>query len=204
MARSHSTLSPAEKKAKKAAYDRDYRWRHRVQKRLRDKEYYLANRPAALAYRKKYRAENTEAVSACKKAWYWRNREHVHAHNRAYLQSHPEAARKARRKWKSNHPVETLLYYHARRAKVRGAAINKEDIDNWHSRICGICDEKIIGSFHIDHIIPLHPRTGSPGLHVVENLQLTHPLCNLRKGNGSFNGNVIADKLGSFPEVRSA
>ena len=33
--------------------------------------------------------------------------------------------------------------------------------------------------FHIDHIIPL----SKDGNHTLTNLQITHPLCNLKKGN---------------------
>lgn len=48
-------------------------------------------------------------------------------------------------------------------------------IDNYYTRICGICRLKIESNYHVDHIIPL-ARNGS---NTIENLQLTHPICNI-------------------------
>ena len=45
--------------------------------------------------------------------------------------------------------------------------------------LCGICREVIQGKFHLDHIIP----ASLGGSNTFENLQVTHPFCNLSKGN---------------------
>ncbi len=49
--------------------------------------------------------------------------------------------------------------------------------------ICPLCDQVIdrstLGSFHVDHIIP-YIRGGS---YDRNNLQITHPMCNLSKGD---------------------
>jgi 5-methylcytosine-specific restriction endonuclease McrA len=42
---------------------------------------------------------------------------------------------------------------------------------------CG-CGEPLGTAFHLDHIHPL-ARGGS---HTMDNLQITHPICNIRKG----------------------
>ena len=42
----------------------------------------------------------------------------------------------------------------------------------------GICREAVEGQYHFDHKIPL----SAGGAHVASNIQITHPLCNLRKG----------------------
>jgi 5-methylcytosine-specific restriction endonuclease McrA len=53
--------------------------------------------------------------------------------------------------------------------------------------VCGLCDKDVPGfvaypdplAGTIDHIIPL----SKGGLHVYENIQLAHSICNSRKGN---------------------
>ena len=42
---------------------------------------------------------------------------------------------------------------------------------------CGICTELIKGDFHLDHILPL----SRGGASIIENMQVTHPRCNLRR-----------------------
>lgn len=85
------------------------------------------------------------------------------------------------RAWKQAHKIETRLYKKAWLTKARDTKIvkrlNKQDIGNWSSKICGICLEVIVSDFHIDHIIPL----SRGGTHTVENLQLAHPYCNRSK-----------------------
>lgn len=44
---------------------------------------------------------------------------------------------------------------------------------------CGICGDAITGPWHIDHIIPLVRN----GLECYDNLQASHPFCNLSKGD---------------------
>lgn len=96
-----------------------------------------------------------------------------------------ERTRLAVKAWRHNNPDKakllSRLHKHARRARVANARvvgrINKKDIENWESRICGICKLSIKGEFHIDHKIPL----AKGGLHVASNLQLAHPFCNRSK-----------------------
>lgn len=46
--------------------------------------------------------------------------------------------------------------------------------------ICGICKKSMEGSiFHIDHIIPV----ALGGVDTMENVQLTHPKCNMSQSN---------------------
>lgn len=45
--------------------------------------------------------------------------------------------------------------------------------------VCGICRFPIVGSWHIDHILPLV----HDGQECYTNLQASHPFCNLSKGD---------------------
>ena len=57
--------------------------------------------------------------------------------------------------------------------------IDERLIDNYNSRLCGICGLYINNKYEIDHIVPLSRN----GTHTIENLQLTHPICNRTKHN---------------------
>lgn len=49
-----------------------------------------------------------------------------------------------------------------------------------HDGVCGICGDDVDpGSFHLDHIIPL----SAGGWHGYDNVQPSHPACNLSKGS---------------------
>jgi 5-methylcytosine-specific restriction endonuclease McrA len=66
-----------------------------------------------------------------------------------------------------------------RRAAVKAATIGKIDREKLlENMVCGICLLPIEAEFHIEHIIPI----SKGGAHTQENLQLAHPVCNLRKG----------------------
>lgn len=55
--------------------------------------------------------------------------------------------------------------------------IDEKLIANYYTRICGICNTPIESKYEIDHIIPLSRN----GTHTLDNLQLTHPICNRTK-----------------------
>lgn len=70
---------------------------------------------------------------------------------------------------------------HHRRKKVAAALIT-EMLDAQNG-LCPICDQPIerstLGAFHVDHVIPF---TWGGG-YERDNLQVTHPSCNMSKGN---------------------
>jgi 5-methylcytosine-specific restriction endonuclease McrA len=70
-------------------------------------------------------------------------------------------------------------------ARRRGAGVTKMPA-GWIRRLwqsqagrCAICWGAIFGRYHVDHKRPV----SRGGQHVFENLQLTHPRCNLAKSN---------------------
>ena len=160
------------------------------------RKYYKRTRDDRLEYRRKhseidkinnhnYHIDKKESIAERKRKWHLDNHAQRIEYSRKYRLEHPitEEQRLAHcesaRKWLAEHPIEARLHMQARRSKTRGIKIVKEEIHNWESRICGICNQPIDGDFHIDHIIPLSKN----GPHHVNNLQLAHPKCNLSKNN---------------------
>lgn len=125
-------------------------------------------------YQKNYRQKNLEEI-----------REYQRTYHRRYRILHRDKTSKLIKSWRKRNPERAKLLnrlhtqtYRSRKSATRLVArINKKQIINWESRICGICGILIIGEFHIDHIIPL----SKEGPHQVSNLQLAHPFCNRSK-----------------------
>lgn len=144
---------------------------------LRAKLWYENNKAKAQK-RINERAKHTKpAKSAYDKEYYRKNREKKLAYYKQWAAENPDKPSENVRQWRAKNPLEHRLHNQARRAKTNGIKIVKEEIHNWESRICGVCHLLIEADFHIDHITPL----AKDGKHEVTNLQLTHPVCNLRK-----------------------
>jgi 5-methylcytosine-specific restriction endonuclease McrA len=115
---------------------------------------------------KKYRAKNAARLRKLRRQWYTENREHAQEYARRWAKSNPErrraneAARKARKLDQFVEDVDPRTVY------------------TMHEGMCGICEQFIVGDFHVDHIIPL----SKGGMHGYINVQPAHPVCNLRKG----------------------
>ncbi len=97
-----------------------------------------------------------------------------------------EAARRRAKEWRLANP-ERYRTAHAqrtatRRARLQGAYV--EDVDRqevWRRdqgvcHICGIPADP--ARWHLDHVVPL----ASGGSHAYDNVAVSHPACNLRKG----------------------
>lgn len=125
---------------------------HREQRRL-----------AAIAHR----AAGPENSRATVKRWQAKNREQIRLRDNALYASQPDIR---------------LNRNAIRRAKTRGVAVERVDRSIVFKRdggICGICNLPANPeSWHLDHVIPL----ARGGAHSYANTQVTHPVCNLRKG----------------------
>ena len=144
-------------------YMRSWRIKNKVKKAAMDRAWYEANKDRKKEYDRAYGKANRVKINERNKRWRAAN---------------PDKVKVFKRRWVENHPIETRLYCHARRTKTQGVKIVKEEIENWDSRICRICNEFIDDAFDIDHKIPL----SRGGEHEVSNLQLTHRFCNRSKG----------------------
>lgn len=149
-------------------------------KRQYMKQWRLANKERIRSYQNQYRAERPGSrKSESSPEAYIRHRTRILAAGKKYAAANPERALARNRAWLAAHPIEARLRLHNYRLRLKGAKIVKEEISNWFTRICGICDRLVGSDFELDHIIPL----SRGGEHTATNLQLAHKHCNRVKHN---------------------
>lgn len=197
-----SAMTDAEKKAKKAAYDREYRAKNA--EKIKAAKKLWGQSDVKKAYDKKWVEEHRERSNAIKKAWKERNPEYEKAryevtgeHKRAYnrerharkaeelckktaewRKANPDRARQAVRDHYRANRAEYIARARARKTKLSLATPKWADTQ----KIAEIYQEAGALGMHVDHIIPLNGKLVT-GLHVPENLQLLSPEENMRKGN---------------------
>ena len=149
------------------------KWKAKNQTKVKD--YNTKNADKRAEYMKQWRAENPDKVKKQAAKWVSENR-----------------ARWCKKKviWNNENPVKVKDYHHQRRARIRGTTFEKINADQVYERdgwICKICGEIVNQDLEypdplsktLDHIIPL----SKGGSHTVENVQLAHLNCNLKKYN---------------------
>lgn len=126
------------------------------------------------AYIARWRTENADRVRArdaerrrseTRRAWqaaYWRE----------WKALHPERAREIARKGQA-----------VRRARLADAFVEAVDprvVFERDEGVCGICGLAVDrADYHVDHVVPIF----AGGEHSYANVQISHPVCNLRKGS---------------------
>ncbi len=157
---------------KKRAYMREYR----IRKAAELAEYELA---------RKHDEHRIQTKSAIDKRWKDANRIRKNATDRAWRLGNT-AYSEWKKKNRAAHIEADPDYYRVRRSARRAqeaegirryGRIDTRLISNYYTRLCGICGKKIESQYEIDHIIPL----ARNGTHMIDNLQLTHPVCNRTK-----------------------
>ena len=129
-------------------------------------------------YDKRYREKNKEAIAL---------------RNRAYNENNKSKIKKIRKKWLEKNPNIGREYIARRKARLRGAKVEKyttEQVLTTYGTDCYLCNKPIdlkaprrVGkkgwqhALHIDHVIPL----SKGGDDILSNVRPAHGLCNMRK-----------------------
>lgn len=133
-------------------------------------------------YAREHHLKNREQRNAWVKAHKMANAEKVKAAGRAYYQSNQEAVSARNKQWRENNPEVVRAYCRNRRA-LRASAGGKHTQQDVASKLasqkgkCHWCAQKISGTYHVDHVIPLI-KGGTNG---PENIVIACPSCNMRK-----------------------
>ncbi len=105
---------------------------------------------------------------------------------REWNAANPERRRQIRAEWQHRNLLAHREKQARRRARLRGNFVEKIDPQLVWERdegVCGICGEAAeLSDWHLDHIVPI----ARGGEHSYANVQVSHPLCNCRKGAGSY------------------
>lgn len=168
------------RKVLEADPDRDRRYREQNPETFREtqRRYREANRDVVLERTRKWREANAEH----RRAYYEANREKILARGAVWRDENRERLNELSREWQRNNPDRARIHKANRRARELDAYV--EDVDRrvvWlrDGGVCGICGEAADrDDWHLDHVQPL----ARGGLHCYENVQVTHPACNQRKG----------------------
>jgi len=132
-----------------------------------------------------YRKANPEKFKIHTAAYLIRNRERLarlREENREQINA--KTAARARIRYRRD-PKKACLKIKLRNGRKRATQAEpitpKHIIDLFKKQrgSCAICKTKLKAGYHIDHIMPL----AKGGAHVLQNLQLTCPFCNLQKNN---------------------
>lgn len=115
-------------------------------------------------------------------AYYRRNRELLRQKRARYRAAHPDRVRAMRRSWEQRNldkRREMVLRRRARKYQNQVGNVDYKMIWERDQGICHICDNVVErANVHFDHVIPLV----RGGAHSMENIKVSHALCNLRKG----------------------
>jgi len=140
---------------------------YRDKKAVYNRTYYTANRKKQLTYQTVYRAEH---------------REKIMTRDAVYNAAHREQRRAYYATYRAIHSEEIATYQATRRARKADAfieAIDRQTVFSRDGGLCGICQQGVEpANWHLDHVIPL----SKGGQHSYDNVQVSHPVCNMRKG----------------------
>lgn len=185
----------AEGKAKSTTY---YRHRktdeQREAERASKREAYKRNRGAALEYARLYREKNHERLRVqwkgtyrLRKAYYDRyraeNYDRMRTQRLAWAEANWDHIKRLNAEWTQRNLDRNRVHQHKRRARVRnaGGELSLNIVEALLVRQkgrCACCGVRLLGRYHLDHIIPL----ALGGANSDNNVQLLTPTCNLQKG----------------------
>lgn len=129
--------------------------------------------------RKANELQNAKYDPEKRRELYLRRRERELEYARLQRERNPDY----HREWRVKNPLAHASHEAKRRAQKYTTQVEDIDIEFVYERdsgICWICEHSVDkANVHLEHIIPLS-RGGS---HTHDNVSVSHPVCNLRKGS---------------------
>ena len=137
--------------------------------------------------RRRY-AESPESQRARANRWYHANAPAVSERAARRYEANPDPARERANRWRRANPQARREYAQKREALEKGATkgerIYRSVIFERDSGECHLCGRKVDPKrWHLDHLVPL----SIGGDHVYANVAVSHPRCNISKGNRAMN-----------------
>ena len=170
---------PEQQRAYKAVYDAA----HRAENAAYNAAYRASHREELAAYNAAYNTAHREETAVYNAAYYATRREERLAYNAAYRASHREETVSYNSAYAKANPDKRADMQATRRARKADAfieAIDRQIVFARDQGACGICRIEVEpANWHLDHVIPL----SKGGLHSYDNVQVSHPSCNLRKSD---------------------
>lgn len=186
-------------------YNKTYYQVNREQILINVKTYRKDNNERRLAQRKTYYQDNKDRLrtksiayyedhreerQAKSKEYYEAHKEERQAKNKKYYEAHREEHRLRNKAWENSNSDKVKKALSVRKAKRRAimtgatATLTTEDWQEiWeiNDGLCLYCGDL---AAHMDHIVPLNPRPGTPqGHHTKNNVTPACSPCNLSKSN---------------------
>lgn len=171
---------------------RKYRAENAEKYKAQRKRYYNNNKEKCLQATREWRLLNKEQEMKAARSYIEANREHILKTKRFYRALNAEQIRQYQLEWRRKNKDKVAARNSSRRAlkaaNGRCEVILPSIVWSRDKGICGICGESAVESdWHLDHIVPL----SKGGPHIYENIQVSHPQCNLRKGTKMLAANVM-------------
>ncbi len=155
-------------------------------------------RECTIRYQAEYRAQNREHLVALSRIRYEAKAAEMNTQRRKYREEHLEHDAERVKQWKKEHRINVRNSCCKRKAILRGAlvveSLDRQKVWERDGGICHICGTPADSEdWHLDHIIPV----SKGGAHVMSNVAVSHPVCNLRK-HDTWGGAVVPTPLSAF------
>lgn len=163
-------------------YTSKYRQQNPDKVKFAQKRWYSKNEEYNRLRRAKRYIEHGENDRAVHKKWCEDHRDHLLEYDRKRYAENKEYFAEMARRWRAQNHEQARAIRQAYRARTINAlgSHTAEDIAQMYEDqegLCAYCETPLLGSYHVDHIIPLI-RGGSND---PDNLAITCPPCNNRK-----------------------
>lgn len=175
------------------AHEKAYRDANREKRNEQRRQWYLKNKEKVAAYAQARRLANPEQIRLDDKRYREKYREKRLFQEKIYRETHREIRNFWHRRWRKRNPEKVKTWGAARRARKRGATVEKVspveifERDGWVCQLCGKKVNKRLKYPHpmsasLDHILAL----ARGGEHSQANVQLAHLVCHDRAGTGGL------------------